>query len=70
MGNFKVTLTVTLEGCGEKVHVCFQCFFESDKRVRPHDVDWQGTSLGKAAVSPGCAGSWDDQLQTLGVGPQ
>ena len=62
-----------LEGCGEKV--CFQCLFESGKQVGLRDVDWQsipqlGTCLGKPAVSSGCAGSWDSQLQTFRAGPQ
>ena len=68
MGNFRVKFTATLEGCSEKV--CFQCRFESGERVRLPDVDWQGipqlgTSLGKAAVSPGYVGSWESQLQTF-----
>ena len=62
-----------LEGCGEKV--CFQFLFKSGERVILPDVDWQGTpllgiGLGKATVPPDCAGSWDSQLQTFGVGPK
>ena len=54
LGNFRVNLTVTLEGCGEKMY--YQCLLKSGERVKVPDVDWQGTpqlgiSLGKAAVS-------------------